>query len=87
MKHQKRIPNATLTFSNLESTLTWWTSSSKTSYKKDGEKEPKLKKTPKILMASRGQKKLIGKANPWGKLEGAQVEHLWTQMTNPTKTN
>jgi hypothetical protein len=38
-------------------------------------------------MSSRGQQRLIGKVNPWGKLEGAQVEHLWNWITNLTKAN
>lgn len=87
MKHWKRIPNATRTSFNLASTSTWWTSSSKTSYKKDEEKEFELKRMPRILMSLIGQQKLVGKANLKGKPKWAQIERLQNWTTNPIKVN
>jgi hypothetical protein len=51
--------------------LAWWTFSSKTSCKKDEEKELKPNKTPEILMLLIGQQILTKRMNPKGKLEGA----------------
>jgi hypothetical protein len=52
------------------------TFSSKTSCKKDEKKEPKPKRTPKILMSPIRQKNPTRRVNPRGKLKGAQTKHL-----------
>jgi len=52
------------------------TFSSKTSFKKDKEKEPNPKRMPKTLMSSIRQKNSTRKVNPKGKLKWAQIKHL-----------
>jgi hypothetical protein len=49
------ISKAASTSTNLRNVLTWWTSPSNATYKKENDKEEKPKCTPKTLMPFGGQ--------------------------------